>query len=259
MKAEFLFLGTGASMGTPVVTCHCAVCESKNPRNRRLRPSGVLKIGEKQFLIDPGPDYRQQALTFGVERVDGVIITHLHYDHIAGLDDLRVYYFLHKRRLPCLISQAAHDELKIRNGYFFEGSNDDVIGGSRFDFTILKQKSGTIDFCGETWSFMNYEQGGMEVTGYRWKNFAYVMDLKNYSPSIYDVLKGSHVLVMSGLRHRPSPAHLTIDEAIVFAQKAGAKQTWFSHVSHEVDHDETNKMLPAGIQLAYDGLTIDVD
>ncbi len=246
-------------MGTPVLTCHCEVCSSKDIHNHRLRPSGLLKIGEKRFLIDVGPDYRMQALKYGVERLDGVLITHTHYDHIAGLDDLRVYYFFHKKTLPCLLSDDSLAELKVRNHYFFEKSNDDVMGGSRFNFEVIKDPFTTVDFGGEQWQTMTYEQGGMKVTGYRWGKFAYVMDLKNFTDELYSALKGVEVLIMSALRYRPSPAHLTMDEAVEFARRVGAKQTWFSHIAHELDHATTNRELPAGIKLAHDGLEIDVN
>ncbi|HNA62371.1 MAG TPA: MBL fold metallo-hydrolase [Rhabdochlamydiaceae bacterium] len=259
MKSSFLFLGTGASMGTPVLTCQCAVCSSSDMHNQRLRPSGLLKIGDKRFLIDVGPDYRMQALKYGVERLDGVLITHTHYDHIAGLDDLRVYYFFHKKTLPCLLSDDSLAELKIRNHYFFEKSTDDVMGGSRFNFEVIKDHFGSVDFGGEQWQTMTYEQGGMKVTGYRWGKFAYVMDLKNFTEEIYSALKGVEVLIMSALRYRPSPAHLTMEEAVVFAKRVGAKQTWFSHVAHDLDHATINRELPEGMKLAHDGLEIDVN
>ena len=258
-KNSFLFLGTGASMGTPVLTCHCAVCLSADKRNHRLRPSGLLKIGEKRFLIDVGPDYRMQALQYRIERLDGVLITHTHYDHVAGLDDLRVYYFFHKKTLPCLLSDDSLLEIKVRNHYFFEQLKDDVMGGSRFDFQVINNRFRKVDFGGELWQIMTYEQGGMKVTGYRWRNFAYVIDLKHFTDELYAALKGVEVLVMSALRYRSSPAHLTMEEAVAFAKRVGAQQTWFSHVAHDLDHEMTNRELPPEIQLAYDGLEIDVN
>lgn len=245
-------------MGTPVPTCHCAICRSSHPFNQRLRPAGLLKLGEKRFLIDAGPDFRQQALKLGVERLDGVLLTHTHYDHVAGLDDLRVYYFLHHKQLPCLLSKTSYDDLKQRFPYFFQKSEDDVMGGARFQFQLIKNDTGEEEFEGERLQVMTYEQGGMKVTGYRLGSFAYVVDLKLFTPDIYDTLKGVDVLVMSALRYRPSPAHLNMDEAVEFARKVGARQTWFSHISHEIDHEETNKQLPPGIQLAYDGLEINL-
>lgn len=245
-------------MGTPVVTCKCEVCSSSDPLNHRLRPAGLLKLGEERYLIDTGPDFRYQALKYGIDRLDGVLITHTHFDHIAGLNDLRVYYFLKKKTLPCLLSQESYDDLKQTQTYIINQSNDDVMGGSRFNFQMIKKDFGIEKFGGHSWQIMSFEQSGMKVTGFRLGSFAYVMDLKNFTPEIYQALKGVEVLVMSGLRYRPSPAHLSVDEAIAFAAKVGAKQTWFSHISHELDHATTNQQLPAGVKLAYDGLEIDL-
>jgi phosphoribosyl 1,2-cyclic phosphate phosphodiesterase len=256
MTKSFLFLGTGSSMGTPVPTCRCAVCHSAHPYNQRLRPSGLLKLGEKRFLFDAGPDFRQQALKFGIDRLDGIFITHAHFDHVAGLDDLRVYYFFHQKKLPCLLSKNSYDEIKVRFPYFFTLSDEGVMGASRFQFQLIQQESGEEVFEGEKIEVMTYEQGGMAVNGFRLGSFAYVMDLKVFTPKIYEHLKGVEVLVMSGLAYRPTRAHLTIDEAVEFSRQVGAKKTWFSHISHEVDHDEVSRKLPAGVQLAYDGLEI---
>jgi phosphoribosyl 1,2-cyclic phosphate phosphodiesterase len=243
---SFLFLGTGASTGVPMITCHCAVCSSDDPHNKRLRPSGLFKLGKKRFLMDPGPDFRQQALKFGIEKLDGVLITHMHYDHVAGLDDLRVFHFLHHQILPFLLSKESHEEMKLCYHYLFKNFKADLI---EKDFCTKK-------FEGHRWEIMSFVQAGMKVTGFRLGKFAYVMDLKEYTPELYEALKGVEVLVMSGLRYRPSPVHLTIDEAVLFAQKVGAKKTWFSHISHDLDHETTNQKLPDNIKLAFDGLEI---
>ena len=259
MKGTFLFLGTGASMGTPVVTCKCRVCLSQDRRNQRLRPSGLLKVDGKQILFDAGPDFREQALRSGIDRLDGVVLTHGHYDHIAGLDDLRVFYFLKKQTLPCLLSRPTYDDVKMKSPYFFEGSGDDVMGGARFQFKVFDAEVEDLIFNNLPWTIVSYVQNKMQVTGYRIGNFAYIMDLKEYSPTIFQKLEGVEVLVLSGLRERPSPAHLTLDEALEFSRKVGAKQTWFSHVSHELDHEEANRRLPQEAQLAYDGLEVSVE
>lgn len=246
-------------MGTPVVTCKCPVCLSQDRCNQRLRPSGLLKIDGKQFLFDAGPDFREQALRFGVDQLDGVVLTHGHYDHIAGLDDLRVFYFLKNQTLPCLLSRHTYEEIKMKSSYFFEGSGDDVTGGARFDFKVIDMDEGDLIFNNLPWTIVSYFQKNMPVTGYRIGKFAYIMDLKEYHPSIFEKLKGVEVLVLSGLRHRPSPSHLTLDEAVEFSRKVGAKKTWFSHVSHEIDHEETNRQLPQEAQLAYDGLEVSIE
>jgi phosphoribosyl 1,2-cyclic phosphate phosphodiesterase len=246
-------------MGTPVITCKCDVCTSKDPHNQRLRPAGLLKLGEQRFLFDAGPDLRQQALKYKIDRLDGVLITHTHFDHVAGLDDLRVYYFLHKKMIPCLLSIESYEEIKRTHAYFFQKNEDDVMGGTRFKFQVIQDDFGSEEFGGHSWKIMTFEQGGMKVTGFRLGSFAYVMDLKNFTPEIYQALKGVEVLVMSGLRYRPSPAHLSMDEAVAFAAKVGTKETWFSHISHEQDHETTNQQLPPGVKLAYDDLEIPVN
>ena len=259
MRGRFLFLGTGASMGTPVVTCRCSVCLSQDLRNRRLRPSGLLKLDGKQFLFDVGPDFREQALRAGIDTLDGIVLTHAHYDHIAGLDDLRVFYFLKHQVLPCLLSRATYHDLKVRYSYFFDGNPDETMGGPRFQFKVVDEKECDLLFCNLPWKIVSYVQSGTQVTGFRIGNFAYIMDLKEYSETIFQSLEGIEVLIMSGLRDRPSPGHLTLDEALAFSKKVGAKQTWLSHVSHELDHAETNRRLPLATQLAYDGLEVSIE
>jgi phosphoribosyl 1,2-cyclic phosphate phosphodiesterase len=169
-----------------------------------------------------------------------------------------VYYFLQHQVLPCLLSRETHDELKLRSPYFFGKSSDEVMGGARFKFHIIDQTMGESQFCGFPWQFVFYEQSGMRVTGYRIGNFAYIMDLKKYSDEIFEALQGVEALVLSGLRQTESKAHLSLDQALEFARKVGAKQTWFSHVSHEMDHQKGNQLLPRDAQLAYDGLEIPI-
>ncbi len=249
-KAELLFLGTGASMGTPVVTCTCPVCLSKNPFNRRLRPSALLTVGEKRFLIDAGPDFRQQALHYEIHDLDGVLITHTHFDHIAGLDDLRVFYFLQNKRLPCLLSKESMQEVQTLFHYFKEGT--------RFKYQVFENDFGWVEFEGLKFQVLSFVQNEMKVTGYRLGSFAYVLDIKEHTSHVYEALKGVETLVLSALRPASSKAHLSLDEAVSFAKKIGAKMTWLSHVAHEIDHEETNHQLPKNIQLAYDGLGIDL-
>lgn len=243
-------------MGTPVVTCTCAVCQSHNLHNHRLRPSGLMKVGGKQILFDAGPDFRTQALKQHLRDLDAIFLTHTHFDHIAGLDDLRVFYFLHHKTLPCVLSEQSYDDLKMRYHYLFRKSEDEVMGPSRFDFQVLKTDFGTFDVGGFKWGYLTYLQNGMKVTGYRLGKFAYVLDIRNYSEKVIEVLKGVEVLVLSALRYTSSPAHLSVDEAVAFSRRVGAKMTWFSHVAHELEHEETNKKLPPNIKLAHDGLEI---
>lgn len=249
MEGKLLFLGTGSSVGVPVVTCKCDVCRSSNPHNHRLRPSVLIKAGNKQILIDAGPDFRMQALKNGIDHLDAILLTHTHFDHIAGIDDLRVFYFLKKQLLPCLLSKETMDELKLRYHYMFEGKE-------RFIFQVLEKDFGTVEFADMRFSYLSYLQNGMKVNGFRLGNLAYVLDIYEYTDEVFAALKGVEILVLSALRRTTSPAHLSFQQAIDFAKKTEAKQIFFSHLSHDVDHEEENRLLPPNIRLAYDGQEI---
>lgn len=251
MERSFLFLGTGGSMGIPAVACTCPVCKSDSIFNKRSRPAGLLKIGKKQFLIDAGPDFRTQALHYGINHLDGVLITHTHFDHIAGFDDLHALYFLQDERPHCLLSKDSFDELKLRLHYLFDGSKCKWA-----DFEVLEKDFGSVKFEGVKFDYLSYFQAEMKVTGFRHDNFAYVSDIRRYDQAAIDALKGVDVLILSALRHTASEVHFSIEEAIAFARTVGSKKTFFTHIAHDLDHDETNNSLPEDIRLAHDGLEI---
>ncbi len=256
MQATFLFLGTGGSAGVPVITCKCEVCQSSSPFNKRFRPSGLLTVGRKKLLIDVGPDFRDQALRYGIEDLDGVLLTHTHYDHIGGIDELRIFYLKHKRRLPTLSSIETYDELRHRFHYLFMTKQADGTLQSQLDFTILQEDFGKVNFLGIPIEYVSYFQANMKVSGYRIKNFAYISDIRQYDDEVVEKLQGVETLVLSALRYDPTEVHFTIEEAIAFSEKVGAKQTFFTHIAHELDHDKTNQKLTPQIRLAHDGLEI---
>ena len=256
-KGQFLFLGTGGSMGIPVIGCHCAVCSSSSRFNKRLRPSALITTSDKQLLIDCSPDFRYQALTHGLSHLDGVVITHAHHDHTGGIDDLRVLYMRQKAPLPCLLSQATADDLKERFSYIFQHGGDYEKLIARFDLEILKGERGKVNFQDVEIGYMTYTQGGMPVNGYRFGNLAFVSDIRQYPETIFEDLKNVKILIVSALRFTPSPLHFNVDEAIEFAQRVGADHTWLTHIAHELDHEKTNSYLPSNIQLAYDGLSFE--
>ncbi len=257
MKGEVLFLGTGGSMGIPVVGCTCPVCTSSDPRNNRLRPSVLLTVNKKNYVIDVGPDFRYQALKFGITRLDGALLTHTHYDHIAGLDDLRVFYFKQKKSVPCLLSFETLEEIKIRYHYFLPPHERDAIHGPKLNFHVLDDHFGRTDFEHLRIEYLTYEQANMKVSGFRLNEFAYVTDVLDFTDEVYGVLEGVKTLVMSGMRWDRSVAHLGIPEVIEFAKRVGAKDTYLTHVSHHLEHEETSARLPKGIHMAYDGQKIE--
>jgi phosphoribosyl 1,2-cyclic phosphate phosphodiesterase len=255
---SFLFLGTGASLGIPVVGCPCTVCHSESPCNRRLRPSGILNIDGKKILFDCGPDFRMQALYHHIESLDGLILTHAHHDHIAGIDELRVFYMRKKEALPCLLSQETLQEVQMRFPYIFADPHDREKITARLDLHVLEQRETNVRFLDIPFTYMSYEQMGMQVNGFRCGDFAYISDIHIYRDTIFTHLKGVKTLVLSALRMTPSLAHFSIDEAVAFAERAGVQHTWLTHIAHEVDHEEANGYLPPYVRMAYDGLEIPV-
>lgn len=256
MKASFLFLGTGGSAGVPVITCKCRVCQSTSPFNKRFRPSGLLTIGKKKILIDVGPDFRDQALRYNIDDLDGVLLTHTHYDHVGGIDELRIFYFKQKKRLPTLASIETYDELRHRFHYLFMTKQADGNLQSQLDFSILEEDFGKTKFLDIPIQYVSYYQANMKVTGYRFGSFAYISDIREYDQEVIEKLKGVETLVLSALRYDPTEVHFSIEEAIRFSEKIGAKQTFFTHIAHDLDHDETNQKLPEHIRLAHDGMEI---
>jgi len=258
MKGHFLFLGTGGSMGIPVIGCTCNVCRSSSPKDVRLRASGVLTVNRKHILIDCGPDFRQQALKNKINHLDGVVITHAHHDHTASIDELRVYSMQSTHSVPCLMSKETADDLIDRFKYIFKIPPKAKRLIPQITPEILEGDRGEAVFQGVDFHYFTYCQGGMKVNGLRTGNFAYVTDICDYPESIFEDLQGVEVLVISALRFTPSKMHLSVDEAIDFARKVGAKKTWLTHISHDLSHEQTNAYLPEDVRVAYDGLKIDI-
>lgn len=256
-SATFVFLGTGASLGIPVVGCRCPICRSCCAKNQRLRTSAMLHIGCKRFLVDCGPDFRQQALREGVDRIDGLILTHAHYDHIAALDEMRLYS-KQDRPLPTLLSQATAKEVQERFSYLFAkkapGEQKDI---SKLQLHLLPADgAGSVDFCGLKTEYVTYEQAGMQVNGFIWGNLAYLTDIRHFSDAIFASLQRIEILIVGALRYSPSHFHFSIKEAADFSLKTSAKQVWLTHLSHEIDHEAVSGSLPHNIHLAYDGLQL---
>lgn len=253
---SLLFLGTGASAGAPVIGCSCPVCTSSDPKNRRMRASALVRINSKTVLIDAGPDFRQQALTFGISAIDGLILTHTHYDHVGGLEELRSYNFMQKKAIDCLLSEESLHAVQKLFYYLFEPRDGKVGFTSRFTFHPLTEDRGESIFCDVPIRYFSYRQSSMKVLGLRFGDLAYVTDIKEYPETIFDDLQGLSTLVISALRFGKSELQFTIDDAIDFATKVGAKTTYLFHMSHEIDYHHIITLLPENIKAAYDGLEI---
>ncbi len=249
-QASFLFLGTGASAGVPVIRCTCTTCHSSLAYNQRLRSSLLLQMHGKNILLDSGPDFRQQALHHQLNSINALLLTHTHYDHIAGIDDLRILAILQNRPIPTFLSQESLETLQIRYAYLYQHSPMHLL------FQSLPEPQGTFSIDGIPFSYFHYLQGPMQITGYRSGEFAYVTDIRNYDPSIFAWLRGIRFLVVSALRKEPSHVHFSLEEAVQFAEKTGAEMSWITHISHNLEHQEASSLLPPYVQMGYDGLSI---
>ena len=244
-------------MGIPVIGCSCAVCKSDNPRNSRMRTSALCTVGNQHILIDCGPDFRQQALTHHLKNIDGLILTHSHNDHTAGIDELRVLCLKSGKPIPCLLSDETAKDLKVRFDYLFV-ENEPYAGLlARFGMQQFEKDRGEVVFQGIRLNYFSFHQMGMRVDGIRFGDLAYVSDIKDYPETIFEDLKGIKTLVLSALRFERTKMHFSIDDAIAFAQRAGAEKTWLTHVSHDLDHEIGNDYLPPSIRIAYDGLQLE--
>ncbi len=257
MKGKFTFLGTGASLGVPMIGCGCEVCCSTSHFNNRLRTSALVQIGRKSFLIDSGPDFRYQALRGGIEHLSGVLYTHSHHDHTAGIDDLRPFHFMTDSPIPLLGLQETIEDIKKRFYFLFKPTLDG--NTARLKEFFLPERKGKVIFQDVEISYYTYYQDNMPVNAFRFGDLAYVSDIKDYQSDIFDWLKGVKTVVVSALRYTPSLIHLSVDEAVDFVNRSGAARGWLTHTSHDLEYEKTNACLPSHVQLAYDGLELEFE
>lgn len=253
--AKLTFLGTGTSCGVPVVGCTCDVCKSDDPRDKRLRTSALLETVNARVLIDCGPDFRQQMLTVPFRKIDGVLLTHIHYDHVGGLDDLRPFCTFGD--IDVYANQQTSDALHQTMPYVFAEHLYPGVPKIKLHVAKPYQEFSVGDIPVLPFSVMHKE---MPIFAYRFGNMAYITDMKTIVPEDEEKLKGVETLIVNALRFTEDhPAHLLVDEAIDFARRIGALRTYFIHTTHDIGkHDEANSHLPEGFEFAYDGMTIDV-
>ena len=235
----FTFLGTGTSSGVPVLGCPCEVCHSSDPRDRRYRSAGLLETASTRVLIDSGPDIRMQLMPLPFRKIDGVLITHIHYDHVAGIDDLRG--FCKFGDINIYANQQTVDALRVTMPYCF---TENLYPGVPL-LNLHPIAAGQIGQIGDiSWQAVEVMHDWLPILAYRFGSFAYITDMKTISDESRQLLQGGHMLVR---------------DAIEFARSIGAERTFLTHLTHEIGfHDDANSQLPPDVRFAYDGLTIEV-
>jgi phosphoribosyl 1,2-cyclic phosphate phosphodiesterase len=251
------FLGTGTSGGVPVLTCGCEVCNSLDYRDKRLRVSVWIEVENKSFVIDTGPDFRQQALRERISRIDGIIYTHEHKDHTAGLDDIRPYNYLHGiHHLDIYGHPRVLDQLKREFAYAFE---EQKYPGVPLINVHEIEGHQAFKIKDEIFTPIEVFHHRLPVLGFRIQDFTYITDVNSISDQELEKVYGSKVLVLGALQRQKHISHFTLDEAIEVAQKVNADMTYFTHISHKMGlHSEVEKELPPNIRLAYDGLKLKI-
>lgn len=245
-------LGTGTSQGVPVIGCECAVCQSLDYRDKRLRVSVLVQDSNRTLVIDTGPDFRQQMLRERVKKLDAIILTHSHKDHIAGLDDVRAFNYLQQKDMPVYGMAATLQQVQTEFYYAFEDTK--YPGTPKIQLHTIDDSP--FEAAGFAITPLPVIHLRMPVLGFRIGNFSYITDANLIPDATFEKLIGTEVLVLNALQKESHPSHFTLGEAIEVAKKIGAPQTYFTHISHKMGtHRSIEKELPKSIALAYDGLT----
>ena len=252
---KITFLGTATSQGIPVIGCQCAACASEDPKDNRLRVSVQVELNQQTWVIDVGPDFRQQMLRAKTKKVDAILITHEHSDHVAGLDDIRPFNFRYNLDMPIYTSQVVQDILKQKHPYIFAATYPGV---PRVVLHTISKKNNFKIGDTEVVPIEIYH-GKMPILGFRIQNFAYLTDFKSIQPSELPKLAGIETLVISALQHKKHHSHACLKESIDFVKSIGNPKSYFTHISHKMGtHEATSRLLPPNIQLAYDGLVLEL-
>lgn len=250
---QALFLGTGTSDGVPLIGCSCKVCCSHNPKNKRLRASVLVCSGANAVLIDAGPDLRQQALRLDITRFDALFLTHAHADHIGGLPELRAFNWLWRGPVQVHGNEAALQAVRKYYDYFFMPQ-----AGGGVPQLVLQHMDKPMRIGSLQIAPLPVRHGSLDILGYRVNDFVYITDASFVSGETAALCAGAQALVINALRYRPHETHFNVDQAVAFAQKVGARQSYLTHFCHDIEHETLNAALPRGIQCAYDGLRIEI-
>lgn len=249
------FLGTGTSQGVPIICCECRVCRSENPKDNRLRSSILIESNTAKVIIDSGPDFRQQLLRIGLKSLDAVVFTHEHKDHIAGLDEVKAFNFFNNIRMPIYASSRVQEALKREFAYIF--SEEKYPGIPEIDLHLVEDSPIIIkDIELLPIDVIHYR---LPIKGYRIKDFTYITDANYISEQEKEKIKGSKIIVINALRKQNHVSHFTFQQAIDLMFELKPEKAYFTHISHQLGmYDEISAELPDFIELAYDGLQIEI-
>jgi phosphoribosyl 1,2-cyclic phosphate phosphodiesterase len=246
-------LGSGTSVGVPTVGCHCDVCTSSDPRDNRLRPSVLLSYEGRNVLIDTTPDFRAQALRVGLQRLDAVVFTHSHADHIMGLDDVRPFNFRQKERIPIYAAADTMASIQRCFQYIFDGGKKES-NVPQLDARLIDGEP--FDLFGMEFMPIPILHGSQAIYGFRFGAAAYLTDHSDIPESSLEKLRGLDVLFLDALRYKPHPTHSTVDRSTATVGKLAPRRAFFTHIGHDLCHARAESLLPPGVRLAYDGLEI---
>ena len=248
-------LGSGTSVGIPTIGCHCDVCTSNDPRDNRLRPSILVSYEGRNVLIDTTPDLRTQALRAGLRRLDAVVFTHSHADHIMGLDDVRPFNFRQRDRIPILAAPDTMDAIRRCFPYIFDGLKKE----SNVPQLEPRSIAGPFELFGLEFVPVPILHGRQTILGFRFGAAAYLTDHSEIPPDSMEQLRGLDVLFLDALRYKPHPTHSTVDQSSRTVEMLAPRRAFFTHICHDLEHERAESLLPANIRLAYDGLEIEVE
>jgi phosphoribosyl 1,2-cyclic phosphate phosphodiesterase len=251
---QLTVLGSGTSMGVPTLGCHCAVCDSADAHDKRTRPSLLLQFGGHNVVIDTTPDFRFQAMREKIDRLDAVLYTHAHADHILGLDDIRPYNLKQRGIVPVYASESTQETLRRQFAYVF----DDVPTESSVPAIDMHTITGPFDLFGLQITPVAAQHGPQPVLGFRFGDAAYLTDFSSVPESSKALLQGLDDFILDALRYTPHPMHSNVEQSLALVAELNPHRAWFTHICHDLGHVEANAKLPEGVQLAYDGLKFEV-
>jgi phosphoribosyl 1,2-cyclic phosphate phosphodiesterase len=256
MQATLTVLGSGTSMGVPTIGCDCAVCHSSDPHDRRTRPSVLIGYNHANVMIDSTPDFREQALREHITKLDAVLYTHTHADHILGIDDLRPLTYHHKPgKLPLYATPQACEFLRKMFRYIFEATIS--LAGCR-RLNCIRSK-GPVELFGARFEPLTVIHGEAPILGFRFGSAAYLTDHSEVPGETLEKLRGLDILFLDALRYTPHPTHSTVDQSLKIVEEVKPQRTFFTHICHDLPHEATNAALPPNVRLAFDGMKLEFE